>query len=258
MLGILLTISLVSCVTARRFDITSLHVPLEITEGHTEVEVECRYDADFTLLNWFKGPTEFLRYKPGDVPSIKTFAVLGVGKIEVLACGLTVCRLRLASLTEEATGLYRCDIERDIPPYRFETRTAHMTVRGVEHRRPSLQGLSDEYGEGDEIQVHCRGAEGSELRWYVNGREVIEMRGSATLQRSSSRLIFMGVPPTVSVQCAEFHNGTLLGSREAKAKFRDTKEISHEPAEQRNYCANIDCLGPRALVIVWVIVRLVR
>ncbi|XP_026330605.1 uncharacterized protein LOC113238098 [Hyposmocoma kahamanoa] len=231
-LGIFLFI--LSVEGARPFNITQLIVPQVVPSNQDEVEIECRYDANFTILNWFKGPNEFFRYKPGAAPSTRSFPILGVGRVEMLACGPTVCRLRLGSLTEEATGLYRCDIERDIPPYEFKTLSAYMQVHGHEHRRPLLEGLAEEYGDGDEIQAYCRGAPDSEIRWYINGYEMEDMRGSLKLKRKSSRFIFLGIPPMVTVQCAEFRFGKLSGSKEAKARWKDMSNKDESAQEQRN------------------------
>lgn len=233
---LVLILLLLACVTvhARPFNITHLIVPEVVPPGQETVEIECRYDANFTLLNWFKGPNEFFRYKPGPAPSTRSFPVLGVGRVELVACGPTACRLKLGALTEEATGLYRCDIERDVAPYRFATRTAYMEVHGHEHRKPLLEGLAEEYGEDEEMQAHCRVEPDTEIRWYLNGRELEEMRGSTKLRRKSSRLIFSGIPPVVTVQCAEFKFGKLYGSNEEKAKWKDHGDKDERPQEQRN------------------------
>ncbi|CAK1552795.1 unnamed protein product [Leptosia nina] len=225
-------LAIASC-GARPFNITDLIIPHIIPPGQDEVEIECRYDANFTLLNWFKGNTEFFRYKPGSAPSTRSFPVLGVGRIELIHCGPTACRLKLGALTEEATGIYKCDIEKEIPPYQYESRTGYMEVHGHKHRKPLLEGLAEEFGEDDEMQAYCRGAPGAEIRWYINGQEVEELRGSPTFSRKSSRLIFQGIPPIVTVQCAEYRFGKLTGSNQGKAKW---KEMHNEdtPEEQRN------------------------
>ncbi|XP_068630725.1 uncharacterized protein [Battus philenor] len=224
-------------VSSRTFNITHLIVPEVVPPGQAEVDIECRYDANFTLLNWFKGPNEFFRYKPGAAPSTRSFPVLGVGRVELISCGPVACRLKLGSLTEEATGLYRCDIERDVPPYKFETKTAYMQVHGHEHRKPLLEGLAEEYGDEEDIRAYCRGAPDAEIRWYINGHEVEEMRGSTSLKRSSSRLIFQGIPPVVTVQCAEFRYGKLSGSKEGKARWKDPlhSQKDERAQEQRNH-----------------------
>ncbi|XP_026749525.2 uncharacterized protein LOC113510273 [Galleria mellonella] len=228
-------------VRARPFNITELIVPQLVPPGQAEVEIECRYDANFTLLNWFKGVNEFFRYKPGAAPSTRTFPIVGVGRVELLNCGPTACRLRLGALTEDATGFYRCDIERDIPPYKFNTRSAYMQVYGHEHRRPLLEGLGEEFEEGQEMRAYCRGAPGAEIRWYINGREEEAMRGFAALKRNASRLIFLGIPPMVTVQCAEFRYGKLSGSKEMKAKWKDHRKMvgDERPQEQKNGSSNM-------------------
>lgn len=243
MLTLALLVFAVTSARARNFNITDLIIPPIVQTYQDEVEIECRYDANFTLLNWFKGPNEFFRYRPGAAPSTKSFPVLGIGRIELITCGPTECRLRLGGITEEATGLYRCDIERDLPPYKFESRQAHMQVHGHEHRRPLLEGLAEEYGEGDEIKAFCRGEEGSEKRWYINGREVNASRGSFQLVTNSSRLMFEGVAPTITVQCAEFRFGELLGSKERKARWRNVvqREDKDKPLEQiRNSVSKLE------------------
>ncbi|VVD01080.1 uncharacterized protein LOC126973013 [Leptidea sinapis] len=231
LVGILLMAGLVS---ARQFNITDFIIPQVVPPGQEEIEIECRYDANFTLLSWFKGPIEFFRYKPGAAPSTRSFPILGVGRIELIACGPTACRLKLGALTEEATGLYRCDIERDVPPYQFESRTGLLEVHGHKHRRPSLEGLADVFGEEDDMKAYCRGAQDAEIRWYINGREVDDARGSPTLKRKSSRLIFVGIPPTVTVQCAEYRYGKLSGSNQEKARWKEMTNDVQQPEEQRN------------------------
>ncbi|XP_049866448.1 uncharacterized protein LOC126367086 [Pectinophora gossypiella] len=232
-----LLLLVLACATgtfARPFNITHLIVPEVVPPNQDEVEIECRYDANFTLLNWFKGPNEFFRYRPGTAPSTRSFPILGVGKVEMLACGPTACRLKLGSLTEDATGLYRCDIERDVPPYKFEARSAYMQVHGHQARRPLLEGLAEEFEDEEEMQAYCRGAPDSELRWYINGREVEEMRGSPSLKRKASRWIFLGIPPVVTVQCAEFRYGKLSGSKEAKARWKNHNHKDERAQEQKN------------------------
>lgn len=221
-------------VEARTFNITDLIVPKVVSPGQDEVEIECRYDANFTLLNWFKEPNEFFRYRPGRAPSTRSFPILGIGRIEIIACGPTACRLKLGSLTEEATGLYRCDIERDLVPYKFATRKAYMEVHGHEHRKPLLEGLGEEFGEGDDMRALCRAEPNTEIRWYINGHEVQEMRGSSKFMRKSSRLIFLGIPPMVTVQCAEYKFGKLYGSNQEKARWKGNNGKDERPQEQRN------------------------
>ncbi|CAH0700216.1 unnamed protein product [Spodoptera exigua] len=234
MLVLALLLTMCAAARARNFNITYLRVPQVVPAHQKEVEIECRYDANFTLLSWFKGSHEFFRYRPGTTPSTRSFPILGVGTIEMLACGPSYCHLKLGSLTTEASGLYRCDIERDVPPYKFATRTAHMEVHGEGHRRPLLEGLAEEYRDGDVIQAYCRASPDSEIRWYINGQEVEEMRGSTNLKKKSSRFIFMGVPPKISVQCAEFRHERVYGSKEHKAAWSEIGQMSQEPPKAKN------------------------
>lgn len=241
-------------VQARPFNITHFIVPEIVPPGQHEVELECKYDANFTILNWFKGHNEFFRYKPGAAPSTRSFPILGVGQIELITCGPTACRLRLGALTEEASGLYRCDIEHETPPYKYETRKAYMQVHGHIHRKPLLEGLAEQYGEGDDMQAYCRGAPDAELRWYINGREIEEMRGSATLKQKSSRLLFLGVPPMVTVQCAEFRHGKLTGSKDAKARWNELGQIrgDERAQEHRNSATCVNIVLPVLLLVLLV------
>lgn len=245
---LLLLLLVVTAARAREFNVTYLNVPQEVQPSQAEVEIECRYEGNFTLLNWFKGPNEFFRYKPGAAPSIRSFPILGIGRIEMVECGPITCRLRLGALTEEATGLYRCDIERDVVPYKFATKSAYMIIRGHQHRQPLLEGLASEFGEGDEMRAYCRADHYTEVRWYINAREIKEMRGSRAFTHKSTRLLFSGVPPTVTVQCAEVFNGKLSGSKEAKAHWIDPiQTYGDETAqEQRN---NARSVYPHTFVI---------
>lgn len=216
------------------FNITSLRIPKIVLSTQSEVELECQYDGNFTILNWFKGPNEFFRYKPGPAPSTKSFPIVGVGRIEMIVCGPWECRLRLGSLTDDATGVYRCDIMLDVPPYKFATKSAHMQVLGHEHPKPLVQGLAEEYGDGDEIKAYCRADENAEIRWYINGREQRDMRGSITMRKKCSELFFVGIPPTMTVQCAEFQFGILSGSKLKEARWIGHSCGDEKPQEQRS------------------------
>lgn len=252
------TLFLAACVTvthARPFNITYLYIPNIVLPGQQDVDIECRYDANFTLLSWFKGHYEFFRYRPGEAPTTRSFPILGVGTVEMLACGPTACRLRLGALTEEASGEYRCDIERDVPPYKFDTRTSRMEVHGHEYRRPLLEGLGEEYGEGDMMQAYCRGAPDSELHWYINGKEIEDMRGSVTLKKKITRFLFVGLPPTVTVQCAEFRYGKIYGSKEAKARWN---EVGHIRKDDKKVPSNKSELHLASIPLVSIILYLVN
>nr|XP_021187993.2 uncharacterized protein LOC110374565 [Helicoverpa armigera] len=214
---------------ARNFNITYLDVPPIVSPGTMEVVLECRYDGNFTILSWFKGAHEFFRYRPGAAPSTRSFPILGVGTVEMLMCGPVACQLRLGALTEDATGVYRCDIERDVPPYKFATRTAYMDVTGHEHRKPLIEGLAKEYKEGEMIQAYCKGGPDSELRWYVNGYEMDKLRGSPHFKLESGRHLFIGIPPRVTIQCAEFRYGTIYSSRETNALWNEVEQMRREP-----------------------------
>ncbi|XP_028177311.1 uncharacterized protein LOC135071555 [Ostrinia nubilalis] len=215
--------------TARAFKITSFHVPPYVPPDQTSVDIECRYDANFTILNWFKGSTEFFRYKPTSTPSTRSFPILGVGTIDLISCGPTECRLRLGQLTEEASGLYRCDLELDKPPYKFESKTGYMKVVSRQHRQPVVEGLSDEYGEDEEIQAYCRAENNAQVRWYLNGKEALELRGNRTLKLGSKQINSLIAQPTVTVQCAEYIDGKLIGSKDAQAKWKKTlKTLTYE------------------------------
>ncbi|KAJ8731747.1 hypothetical protein PYW08_014477 [Mythimna loreyi] len=248
---LVLAVLLAACagVRARVFNITYLDVPEIVMPGQEEVEIECRYDGNFTLLSWFKGSHEFFRYRPGAAPSTRSFPIIGVGSVEMLTCGPVACQLRLGRLTEQATGLYRCDIERDVPPYKFASMTAHMEVRGHDYRKPLLEGLASEYKDGDMIEAYCRGAPDSELRWYVNGEELEEFRGLSHLKKTSSRFLFMGVPLTMLLQCAEFRYGHIYGSVAKKARWNDKGQMRKKGKEnevENGSCANTGTLVPKS------------
>lgn len=211
-----------SLVQARNFNITYFSVPDVVPPGQLEVEIECRYDANFTILSWFKGPNEFFRYKPGTTPSTHSFSVKGVGTIDVETCGPTACVLKLGALTEDASGLYRCDIERNIAPHMFETRSANMIVHGAVRRKPLVEGLAKEFGEDDLMQAYCRATPGVDIRWYLNGRELEKFRNTPAFRMKSSRLLFSGLPPTVTIQCAELRDEKLSGSKGAVAYWKES------------------------------------
>uniref|UniRef100_A0A2A4JS92 Ig-like domain-containing protein n=1 Tax=Heliothis virescens TaxID=7102 RepID=A0A2A4JS92_HELVI len=215
---------------ARNFNVTYLDVPERVQPGVLEVVVECRYDGNFTLLSWFKGAHEFFRYRPGAAPSTRSFPILGVGSVEMLMCGPVACQLKLGALTDEATGVYRCDIERDVPPYKFASRSAFMDVSGHEHRKPLIEGLAPEYKEDEMIQAYCKGAPDTELRWYVNGFEMENLRGSPNFKETSSRHLFIGVPPKVTIQCAEFRYGRAYSSSQQQAQWNEVGQMRrHHP-----------------------------
>lgn len=221
---------------ARAFKITNFHVPVYVPADQTSVDIWCSYDANFTILNWFKGPIEFFRYKPTSVPSTRSFPILGVGTIDLISCGPTECRLRLGHLTEEASGLYRCDLELDKPPYKFETRTGYMRVASRQRRKPVVEGLAGEFYDDEEIQAYCRAENNAEIRWYVNGKEIMEQRGNRTLKVDGK--VINSTEPTVTVQCAEYIDGKLIGSKDAQARWKKAiKTLTYTDDSSDQPCA---------------------
>lgn len=230
---LVLAMLLVACAgaRARNFNITYFFIPHMVAPDQHEVIAECQYDANFTLLSWFKGPNEFFRYRPGAAPSTRSFPIPGVETVEMLLCGPTACKLKLGGLTKEATGLYRCDLERDVPPYKYATMTGYMEVHENPQRKPLLVGLDEEYEEGDMIKACCRASPNSQLRWYINGKELTEFRGSLSIKKMSNQHLYIGVPPTMVVQCVEFKYGRAYGSTQQSVKLTEGHELRQKKKE---------------------------
>lgn len=100
-----------------------------------------------------------------------------------------------------------------------------------------VEGLAEEYSEDDEIQAYCRAEHNSQIRWYVNGKEITELRGSRTFKMNAKRVNSSMSLPTVTVQCAEMVDGKLIGSKDAQAKWK--RIISHLDHEREN--SNLSC-----------------
>lgn len=216
---------------ATPFSITQVIVPEYVPPGQTVVDIECLSDSNFTTLIWFKGRQEFFKYIASTTIRMCSNIISGIGTVQPLACGPTTCKIRLGQLTDAATGLYTCEIERDVPTYRFDTRTAAMTVQPQNNKTPILEGLAEEYGEDDTIEAFCRAKPETEIRWYVNDHEIKELRGSSTFNRKSTRNMFVGLPPRVKVQCAEYLYGRIRGSKEIEAKLKEAKHIQNYATE---------------------------
>lgn len=178
------------------------------------------------MLQIFKGVDEIFRFKPSVWPAIRSFPTAGIGSISTDHCGSSSCHIQLSNVTEQATGLYRCDLEHDSPPYLYTTRSANMIVQMAPQRLPFIDGFGAEYGEGDDMQAICRIEPGSMVRWFVNGQIVMPLYGLRTFKYKSTRSIFLGEPPLVKVQCVEERGFTTLGSKIVAARWIDASSTN--------------------------------
>lgn len=219
-------LALINCVRglrhpARSFNITDFIVPPLVYAGQANVQISCHYSGNFTMLQIFKGTNEIFRFQPSVWPAIRNYPVPGLGSVSTDHCGSSSCHIQLNNLTEQATGLYRCDLEHDTPPYLYTTRSATMTVQATPRRMPFIAGFASEYGEGEDMQAVCRVEPGSMVKWFVNGQIVIPLYGLRTFKYKSTRSNFLGDPPMIKLQCLEETGFTTLGSKIVVALWKE-------------------------------------
>lgn len=239
-------LALISCAGSMRqmrsIIITEFTVPDIVYAGQADdLQIACHYVGNFTMLQIFKGTEEIFRFKPSAWPAIRGFPVAGIGAIGTNHCGSSECHLQLSNVTEQASGLYRCDLEHDSPPYLYTTRSANITVLPTPKRMPFVDGFASTYSEGEEMQAICRSEPGSMVQWYLNGQIIIPMYGLRTFKQKSTKSLFLGDPPMVKLQCMEERGYTTLGSKTVAAYWTNGNKTKSIEASEITKASDSDC-----------------
>ncbi|XP_071547895.1 uncharacterized protein [Panulirus ornatus] len=163
-------------------EITDLVVPKSPRTGE-DVSLVCHYrlvgyNHRLYTVNWWRGKDQFYTYKGTGYDQKHAFNFPGIQvNMEASTDELVV----LMDVSEETSGMFKCEVMGEGPSFRTAVETKSMTVivppkqveiHSWEHRHPAT------YRAGETVQLNCtaRGAKPrSHLLWEINGREVREL-----------------------------------------------------------------------------------
>ncbi|XP_068632681.1 cell adhesion molecule 3-like [Battus philenor] len=158
------------CINCLR--LLELRVPTHAAKGG-EAILGCQFDLENDVLysvKWYKDGREFYRYIPMSDPPISHFATPGV-MVDVSRSSNTV--VTLVHLSQESSGLYRCEVSGEAPLFATVYEEKYVTIYLLPESKPQLTGLEDKYNIGDKVKSNCTSAGSrpeAQLKWFINNR----------------------------------------------------------------------------------------
>ncbi|XP_043282202.1 uncharacterized protein [Venturia canescens] len=123
-------------------------------------------------VKWYKDDHEFFRYVPTNPERIQTFKQQGV---QLDKKAISEKSIRLAGLTLNSTGQYKCEVSTEGPSFATEYKTGNLTVIALPERGPEITGLSSHYAVGENVTANCSAwpsVPKANLHWTINGKPV--------------------------------------------------------------------------------------
>nr|XP_045586362.1 uncharacterized protein LOC123748218 [Procambarus clarkii] len=166
----------------KRVEITELLVPEAPSDGD-DVTLTCRFqlagsDHDLYTVNWWRGKDQFYTYKGTTFDPKHAYAFRG---IQVQKENSTQEVVVLKNVSQDTSGVFKCEVMGEGPSFRTAVQTKTMTVIVppthvdiVSWRRPD----PPTYSAGDTIHLNCtaRGAKPrATLYWEINGKSAREL-----------------------------------------------------------------------------------
>lgn len=165
--------------TDKTVQITELGVPQTPKAGRN-VTLTCRFrlggpEHHLYTVNWWRGRDQFYTYKGSDYDPKHAYSFRGINVAKEASTEETVV---LLNVSEETSGLFKCEVMGEGPSFRTAVRTKVMTVavpprslviEAPGHPRPLR------YRPGDEVLLNCTAVGArprAALAWEVNGRQV--------------------------------------------------------------------------------------
>ncbi|KAF2348327.1 CD80-like immunoglobulin C2-set [Trinorchestia longiramus] len=143
-----------------------------------KVDLECDYKlhpkASLYSLKWYKEGAQFYQYIPKSPRKHAAYSVPGLRREQVVGGG-DGRLVRLRRVTVAATGLYRCELVAEGPPFHTTQRQGNLTVAVVPTTPPTVTRTRDPHQMDDIITLNCTAPKSKpalHLEWRVNGRLV--------------------------------------------------------------------------------------
>ncbi|XP_057654304.1 uncharacterized protein LOC130892747 [Diorhabda carinulata] len=151
--------------------VSSVEIPTEIRNGDNVLLV-CNYDiGDEPLYNlkWFKGPLEFYRYTPGNIPHKMIFPLPGV---TVDVNNSTNSKVVLKNVESRTSGKYSCEVSTDAPTFDFCSGYKDLHVKNDQSTNCKIENVTMPavVNVGDDVTLVCEYDIGDNplyiVKWY--------------------------------------------------------------------------------------------
>ncbi|XP_069175530.1 nephrin-like [Procambarus clarkii] len=163
-------------------EITELEVP-ESPRAGDDVTLTCRFKLhgnghNLYTVNWWRGKDQFYTYKGTNLDSKHAFTFRGIQVKEEESTRESVV---LKNVSEDTSGVFKCEVMGEGPSFRTAVKTKVMNVI-VPPRTVEVHSWADPdpptYRAGETIQINCtaRGAKPrAHIMWEINGRPVRDL-----------------------------------------------------------------------------------
>lgn len=162
--------------------IFGVRVPRYAIVGQT-VHMYCNFlmppEQDFYTLKWFRNGEEIYRLVPEAKRELKRLVFnTGTVKIDIESSkmiGKSEHLLVLQQVERKSSGIYKCQITADSPPFHWVESGEQMTVMVLPERLPVISGLQrEQYIPGQKVNINCTSSQSypaAHMTWFLNKKK---------------------------------------------------------------------------------------
>ncbi|XP_064093466.1 uncharacterized protein LOC135206140 [Macrobrachium nipponense] len=171
-----------SAYTEKSVEITELLVPESPRDGD-DVTLTCKFriagiNHRLYTVNWWRGKDQFYTYKGSSQEPKSSFSFKGITVKNEESSNESVV---LKSVSEETSGLFKCEVMGEGPTFKTAVLTKSMSVVVPPERveiRTFAYPENALYRAGDTIDLNCTARNAkprADLTWEINGRKVRDL-----------------------------------------------------------------------------------
>ncbi|CAG9858033.1 unnamed protein product [Phyllotreta striolata] len=227
----------------------SVVIPTAVKRLDT-VTLQCNYNLSgepIYTVKWYKGPKEFYRYIPKELPNVQVFALPGITVDELKS---THKNLVLKNVQPEVTGRYKCEVSSDAPNFYTYMQSGYMYVIDVPVEDPILRTDKEILDTGYRLKGNCSAPASwppANITWLLNGKPInytyqervqprdYNMKASATSNKRIPLVTVSGVE--VAIDESHFHGG--------KARISCVASVFHLYRREKSVVLDEDRPRPR-------------
>ncbi|XP_069194269.1 uncharacterized protein [Procambarus clarkii] len=214
-------------------EITELEVP-ESPRAGDDVTLTCRFKLhgsghNLYTVNWWRGKDQFYTYKGTNHDSKHAFTFRG---IQVKKEESTRESVVLKNVSEDTSGVFKCEVMGEGPSFRTAVETKVMNVI-VPPKTVEVHSWADPdpptYRAGETIQINCtaRGAKPrAHIMWEINGRPVScdELAAMVVVEQDTSTIVqCCKVRQEVKVLNTKSRNNAVLPSAQLQLNGKNSR-----------------------------------
>ncbi|KAG5871796.1 hypothetical protein JTB14_034063 [Gonioctena quinquepunctata] len=138
-----------------------------------DVALQCHYDLEGEILytvKWYKGPHEFFRFIPKELPNKMVFRQPGIN-VDVSKSSSTTVVLK--NVQFEGTGRYQCEVSTDAPYFDTNMDSGFLYVVDIPEEDPEVVIHKGEFGHS--LEANCTAPPSfppANITWLLNGEKI--------------------------------------------------------------------------------------